>query len=48
MAIQQELEHVDLVRANRRLNEEMGRMVDELFRANRELRDGGPAIERHL
>jgi signal transduction histidine kinase len=39
MAIQQELEHLDLVRANRRLNEEMGRMVDELFRANRELRD---------
>ena len=39
VAIQQELEHLDLVRANRRLNEEMGRMVDELFRANRELRD---------
>jgi signal transduction histidine kinase len=39
IAIQQELEHLDLVRANRRLNEEMGRMVDELFRANRELRD---------
>ena len=39
LAIQQELEHLDLVRANRRLNEEMGRMVDELFRANRELRD---------
>jgi len=38
-AIQQELEHLDLIRANRRLNEEMGRMVDELFRANRELRD---------
>jgi signal transduction histidine kinase len=39
LAILQELEHLDLVRANRRLNEEMGRMVDELFRANRELRD---------
>ena len=39
IAIQQELEHLDLVRANRRLNEEMGRMVDELFRANRELRE---------
>ena len=39
VAIQQELEHLDLLRANRRLNEEMGRMVDELFRANRELRD---------
>ncbi|HZE99821.1 MAG TPA: hybrid sensor histidine kinase/response regulator [Planctomycetota bacterium] len=39
LAIQQELEHLDLLRANRRLNEEMGRMVDELFRANRELRD---------
>ncbi len=39
VAIQQELEHLDLVRANRHLNEEMGRMVDELFRANRELRD---------
>jgi len=39
LAIQQELEHLDLIRANRRLNEEMGRMVDELFRANRELRD---------
>ena len=39
LAIQQELEHLDLVRANRRLNEEMGRMVDELFRANRELRE---------
>jgi signal transduction histidine kinase len=39
LAIQQELEHLDLVRSNRRLNEEMGRMVDELFRANRELRE---------
>ncbi len=39
LAIQQELEHLDLIRANRRLNEEMGRMVDELFRANRELRE---------
>ena len=39
LAIQQELEHLDLIRSNRRLNEEMGRMVDELFRANRELRE---------
>jgi signal transduction histidine kinase len=37
--IAQELEHQDLVVANRRLNEEMGRMLDELFRANRELRE---------
>lgn len=37
--IAQELEHLDLVVANRRLNEEMGRMLDELFRANRELRE---------
>ncbi len=37
--IDQELEHLDVVRSNRRLNEEMGRMVDELLRANRELRD---------
>jgi signal transduction histidine kinase len=35
----QEMEHLDLVRANRRLNQELGRMVEELFRANRELRD---------
>ncbi len=39
MAVAQELEHQDVVRANRRLNDEMARMVDELFRANRELRD---------
>lgn len=37
--IAQEMEHLDLVLANRRLNEEMGRMVDELFKANRELRE---------
>ncbi len=37
--IAQEMEHLDLVLANRRLNAEMGRMVEELFRANRELRD---------
>lgn len=39
LAIAQELEHLDLQRANRRLNDEMARMVDELFKANRELRD---------
>ena len=37
--IAQEMDHVDLLLANRRLNEELSRMVDELFRANRELRD---------
>ncbi len=37
--VAQEMEHLDLVLANRRLSEEMGRMVEELFRANRELRD---------
>lgn len=37
--IARELEHLDLVRANRRLQEEMARMVDELFRANQELRE---------
>jgi len=37
--IAQEMERLDLLLANRRLNEEMGRMVEELFRANRELRD---------
>ena len=37
--IARELEHLDVVRANRRLQEEMARMVDELFRANQELRD---------
>jgi signal transduction histidine kinase len=39
VAIGKELEHADLLAANRKLNEEMGRMVDELFRANRELRE---------
>lgn len=39
VAIAQELEHLDLVLQNRKLNQEMGRMVDELFKANRELRD---------
>lgn len=39
LAIAQELEHLDLILQNRKLNQEMGRMVDELFRANRELRD---------
>ncbi len=38
LAIAQELEHLDLVLQNRKLNQEMGRMVDELFRANRDLR----------
>lgn len=37
--VAQELEHLDLILANRRLNEELGRMVEQLFRANRELRD---------
>jgi signal transduction histidine kinase len=39
VVIAQELEHLDLMISNRRLNEELGRMVDELFRANRDLRD---------
>lgn len=39
LAIAQELRHQDVVRANARLNEEKARMVDELFRANRELRE---------
>ncbi|HYF01424.1 MAG TPA: hybrid sensor histidine kinase/response regulator [Planctomycetota bacterium] len=39
LAIAQELRHLDVVRANLRLNEEKARMVDELFRANRELRE---------
>jgi signal transduction histidine kinase len=39
LEIARELEHLDVVRANRRLQEEMARMVDELFRANQELRD---------
>ena len=39
VAIAQELEHQDLVHQNRKLNQEMGRMVDELFKANRELRE---------
>ena len=39
LAVAQELEHLDVLRANRRLNDEMARMVDELFKANRELRD---------
>ena len=39
VAIAQELEHLDVLLQNRKLNQELGRMVDELFRANRELRD---------
>lgn len=39
LAIAREMEHLDLVLANRRLHEEMARMVDQLFKANRELRD---------
>lgn len=39
LSVERELEHLDVVRANRRLNDEMARMVDELFKANRELRD---------
>lgn len=38
-AIAQEVERLELVAANRRLNEELGRLVDELFKANRDLRD---------
>lgn len=38
-AIAQEVERLDLVAANKRLNEELGRLVDELFKANRDLRD---------
>jgi signal transduction histidine kinase len=39
VAVAQQLEHLDVLRANRRLNDEMAHMVDELFKANRELRD---------
>jgi signal transduction histidine kinase len=39
LAVDRELEHQDVLRANRRLSDEMARMVDELFKANRELRD---------
>ncbi len=39
LAVAQELEHLNVLRANRRLNDEMAHMVDELFKANRELRD---------
>ncbi len=38
-ALAQEVERLELVAANKRLNEELGRLVDELFKANRELRD---------
>ena len=38
-AIAQEVERLELVSANKRLNDELGRLVDELFRANRDLRD---------
>lgn len=37
--VERELEHLDVLRSNRRLHDEMARMVDELFKANRELRD---------
>jgi signal transduction histidine kinase len=37
-AVAQELQHLDLQRSNRKLSEEMARMVEELFKANRELR----------
>lgn len=37
LALEKELGHFQLLSANRRLNEELGRMVDELFKANREL-----------
>jgi signal transduction histidine kinase len=39
LAVERELEHMDVLRVNRRLHEEMARMVDELFKANRDLRD---------
>ncbi len=39
IAAAQEIERVDMVLANRRLNEEKARMVDQLFRANRELKE---------
>lgn len=39
LAVERELEHLDVLRANRRLSDEMAGMVDELFKANRELRD---------
>jgi signal transduction histidine kinase len=39
VAVSQEIERVDMVLANRRLNEEKARMVDQLFRANRELKE---------
>jgi signal transduction histidine kinase len=38
-AVAQEIERVDMVLANRRLVEEKARMVDQLFRANRELKE---------
>jgi signal transduction histidine kinase len=39
VAIAQELDRLDLLLQNRKLNQDLGRMVDELFKANRELRD---------
>ena len=39
VAIAQELQHLDLVLQNRKLNQDLGRMVDELFKTNRELRE---------
>jgi len=38
-AIAREMEHLELLLTNRRLSEEMARMVDELSKANRDLRD---------
>jgi len=46
--VAQELERRDLVLANRRLNRELGRMVEQLFRANRELRDLNRMKDRFL
>jgi signal transduction histidine kinase len=48
VAIAQELQHLDLVLQNRKLTEEMGRMVDELFKANRELRELNQMKDRFL
>jgi len=39
IAVAQEIERVEMALANRRLSEEKARMVDQLFRANRELKE---------
>ncbi len=35
----QEFEHLELILANRRLNEKLGRLIDDLFKANRKLQE---------